>query len=337
MNKRAVIVLGIAIILIGALSYANIQSHKIPQNDPLETGNTAGNLYNKGLFCEEDGVVYFNNPYDEEGCLYSMSPDETNLKRLLNNNVNYLNAAGKYLYYYQSSSNASSALGFGGHMVGVYRCKKNGTNVHCLKKEPSGTVTLVGNAVYYEHYNDEEGMTLYKSATDGSSTIQIADYIIDPSSVQDGNIYFAGTQDNHYLYRLDTSTDTISTVYDGKIWNPIAYNEFVYYMNVEDDYKLYRYEISTGEVQKLTDDRVDTYNITGNYIYYQKNGVDDCALKRMRLDGSESEIVASGNYQNINATSRYVYFTEYDQRVPIYRTPVDGAVDVQNFEPAVAD
>ena len=62
---------------------------------------------------------------------------------------------------------------------------------------------------------------------------------------------------------------------------------------------------------ELTHDRVDCFNLAGGYIYYQKNSADEPALKRMALDGSNVEIVASGNYTHINATSRYVYFTAF--------------------------
>ena len=43
-------------------------------NDGYVNGNTAGNLYNEGYFCEKDGIVYFANPADNY-CLYSMNPD----------------------------------------------------------------------------------------------------------------------------------------------------------------------------------------------------------------------------------------------------------------------
>ena len=50
-------------------------------NPPGTVGNTAGNLYNSGLFCEYDGTVYFSNAADN-GALYSMNVDETEVKKL---------------------------------------------------------------------------------------------------------------------------------------------------------------------------------------------------------------------------------------------------------------
>lgn len=332
MKKQNIITILIILLLLAAITSFVVITKKIPMNDLSVDGNTGGNLYNQGLFCEDDGTVYFSNPYDE-GSMYSMNPDETKFKKLLSNNIKYINAGGNYLYYYQSSDNASANLGFAGRMVGVYRCKKNGTRVTCLKKDPSAVIHLVGNYIYYQHYTDvnHEGMTLYKTKIDRSSEEKLSDYIIDPSSAQNGNLYFYGSTGDYNLYQMSTPDDTISTLYTGKIYNPIADGDYVYFMNVSDNYKLYSYAINDGAVKKLTDDRVDTYNVTPDYIYYQKNGETDCALKRMRKDGSESEIIISGNYSELNATSQYLYFKEFDTDLPIYQTPVSGAVSVEEF------
>ena len=66
---------------------------RVPSNDISVTGNTAGNLNNHGLFCELDGKVYFSNAYDN-GCLYSMNTDETEVRKLISGNISSINAAG---------------------------------------------------------------------------------------------------------------------------------------------------------------------------------------------------------------------------------------------------
>ena len=64
--------------------------NRIRYNDGYVNGNTAGNLYNEGYFCEKDGIVYFANPADNY-CLYSMNPDGTNIKKLEDQSVSYIN------------------------------------------------------------------------------------------------------------------------------------------------------------------------------------------------------------------------------------------------------
>ena len=54
--------------------------------------------YNEGYFCEKDGIVYFANPADNY-CLYSMNPDGTNIKKLEDQSVSYINVDDHYIYY----------------------------------------------------------------------------------------------------------------------------------------------------------------------------------------------------------------------------------------------
>ena len=332
-NKKAIIVMGVVLLLLAVLSVIMVISNKIPKNDPHAVGNSAGNLYNSGLFCEDDGIVYFSNPYDN-GAVYKMNPDESGMKKILQYNVKYINAEGKYLYYYQTEQNDAVVMGFAGHTMGIYRCTKNGRKVVCLDRVASGTANLIGDYIYYQHYSNanKEGMTLYKVKTDKSYIGQVADYIIDPSNVSDGAIYFPSTKKNHNLNVLDTNTDSIGTYVEGYYWNPINKNGFVYYMNVDDDYKLYRYNLSSGENERLSEDRVDAYNISDDYIFYQSNG-DEAAMKRMNLDGSNVAILKMGVHNNINITSQYVYFTQYDSPLPVYKTSING-LSVTEFEEA---
>lgn len=76
--KIIVICCCILLLLVGFSVLKEVQE-RIPSNDISVTGNTGGNLNNHGLFAEADGRVYFSNAYDS-GCLYSMNPDETDLK-----------------------------------------------------------------------------------------------------------------------------------------------------------------------------------------------------------------------------------------------------------------
>lgn len=103
--KRKVItilsILCIAALCIGT-AVAISSSHKIKLNPDYVVGNTAGNLYNGGTFCEDDEYVYFSNAYDN-GALYRMRPDESDMKKLVSTQVSSINSGGDYLYYYQQS------------------------------------------------------------------------------------------------------------------------------------------------------------------------------------------------------------------------------------------
>ena len=103
---RNILIAAIPVLLFAGLFVYSIISKRVPENPPGTTGNTAGNLNNGGLFCEDEGIVYFSNAYDNNS-LYSMNPDETDVKKLSNAQVYSINAAGNFLYYYQAASSAS--------------------------------------------------------------------------------------------------------------------------------------------------------------------------------------------------------------------------------------
>ena len=335
MKAKTIIIWVIIVLLIGGCAVLWTLNTRIPKNPPGTVGNTAGNLNNNGLFCENDGVIYFSNLYDD-GQLYSMTPNCTEIKELWDVPVKYINAGNQYLYYYQDSDSSNNSFGYLGSMLGVYRIRKNGKNNKCLDKTPSGIVNLINDTIFYQHYDDTDGMTLYQVDTDQTDKKTAVEAMINPACAANGVIYFANMEKNFYLSAYDTELMTISDLYEGKLYNPVLQGNYMYYMNVADDYALYRYEMTEGTIEKLTTDRVDAYNICNDYIYYQKNDTAEPALKRMRPDGSEVEIIAIGNYSNINITSTYTFFTAFNEDVPMYKTPTNGAVQVTNFDEAAA-
>ena len=95
-GKKFIPILIILLVFV-VLYLLSLWGHQVKRNVGTVVGNTAGNLYNKGLFCELDGTVYFANAYDGYA-LYSMNSDETNLKKLKSSVSSYLNADDNYLY-----------------------------------------------------------------------------------------------------------------------------------------------------------------------------------------------------------------------------------------------
>lgn len=339
MKTRNIIILVLSALVVAALIIFEIFFSGVRPNAPGTIGNTAGNLNNHGLYCEDDGIVYFSNAYDN-GYLYSMNADTTNIKRLWNVPVKYINAGDEHLYYYRdtdAASNDGSAFGFLGNMLGVYRIQKDGKNDKTLDKTPSGIVMLMDDYVYYQHYDNKEGMTLYRVKTDRTQKGQMIDAIVNPACAAGNVIYYYDMDDRFKLMAYDTTFQSITTVYEGKLFNPILQGEYFYYMNVADDYSLYRYKTSDQTIEKLTTDRVDCFNVSpSGYIYYQKNSTSDPALMRIQLDGSGAERVATGNYTDINITSTYTYFSEYDSPTPVYMTPTSGTVNVTEFQAAAS-
>ena len=164
-NWKIIVICCCILLLLAGFSVFKEFQGRIPSNDITVTGNTGGNLNNHGLFAEADGRVYFSNAYDG-GCLYSMNPDETDLKKLTSSSVNSINVGGNYLYYYLDNATGGKGLGYVIHTYGVYRSKPDGSNSKCLDRQAAVTMQLAGDYIYYQRYNNTDFTKFYKINTD---------------------------------------------------------------------------------------------------------------------------------------------------------------------------
>lgn len=333
MRLRTIIPLVIVTIVIAIALVFGIKNKKDSTNDPYTVGNTAGNLNNSGLFCEKDGVVYFSNPNDG-GSLYSMNPDETNLKLIYKASVESINADKTRIYYTLSGESSGTGLGFIRKSTGMYSIKKNGGGSIAYTQDPVGIVALSGNSLYYQHYTNTTGTNLDCISTNKKNNHKVVDNMVSPASVDSGRIYYSGASNDMNLYVLDTATDDSTVLYERSMFSPIYHNGYIYYIDLVTNYQLHRYNMSTGEDVTLTKERVDMFNVAGNMIYYQSDSSSATpALKRMTTDGEDMEVVSEGIYCDINITSNYVYFHSYDSKYPTYHTPLYGSVMVSVFNP----
>jgi len=339
-NKRlniiAIIVLIVLITLIAAFAIINGHTKKVPANPEDTIGATAGNLNNMGYFCEDDGVIYFANSNDNY-FLYALDPSTLSAKLLYKVPVSYINSAGDYLYFYYNDLGGAKFMGVAGNMRGIYRTKKNGKDaLNCLDRTTSGIVSLLGNKLYYQHYDNTDGMTLYSVDTSGRDKAKISNSIINPSCIMYGDIYYPDTENMFYLNVLDVETNTCQYYLPERMYNPIASGDYIYYMNVNDNYALYRYDYFAHTSQKLTYERVDAFNVYGNNIFFQTNS-DSPYLARMMADGSNPVIIADGVYTDINCTSRYTFFRPFESENVFYMVNTDGGTDYYAFNPILED
>ncbi len=309
-NLKVIIITFIILILAGGAAFLYHRSEKIPSNPEGTVGNTAGNLYNGGLFCEYNGKVYFSNPKDQD-CLYSMNVDETGLQKLYEAKICNILAGGEYLYYFMKEP-VGTSLDKLRVSHAFYRSKLNGEKVKTITNDVVIDAQLVNDTLFIQTV-DKEGPVFYRINTDRSHKTDLGRVEIDPSCASDGIIYYNGKSLNHYLNALDTRTDISTVLWKGNLWYPILEGNYFYFLDVEHGYRLCRYDKVNDVVEILTHDRVDCFNIGGGYIYYQCNSSAEPALKRMQLNGSDVTVIAEGNYTAIHITSQYVYFQEVSE------------------------
>jgi len=320
--KKRVIAIIVTVLVIGGIIGGVVLSKvlsRIPDNPPETIGNTSGNLNNKGLYCESDGYIYFSNIYDNN-YLYRMDTSGRNAEKLVDVPVSYINSAGDYLYFYFDDPGGTKFMGIAGRMSGVYRLKKGEKDFVCLDKCTSGVVNLIGSTLYYEHYDNTNGMELYHCGLNGKDKGLAVSEIINPACVINGTIYYS-EQDSQILkiYRPGDKEGRIFMEY--AVYNPVYDNGNLYFMNMNDNYCLYRYSMSDSTLTKITEDRVDTFNVYGGMIFYQRN--QNPALIRVAADGSGAVIIAEGNYENINCTSNFTFYSPFKEQ-KTYMTYTSG-------------
>lgn len=325
----AIIVVTTIILIIGSfLLYQFINRDRY--NDEIVYGNSAGNYYNKGLFCEYNGVVYFSNPYDKY-TLYSMTPQGTDAKKIGEDNVGSINVDENYIYYVRDNGSYQQSFQFlSVNTNSLCRVNKNGKNHKILDSDPSLYASLAGNYIYYIHYDTKEASTLYKVKIDGKEKQKLSASPFLLSQADNGTLCYNNIENDRNIMSWDASTDTSSLIFEEDAYHPISTDSYIYFMDSGNNFQLARIHKSSGEKEVISDARIECYNIYGNYIYYQTNDADDPALYRRSLDNLyNEERISSGIYCDINITSNYVYFRSFQNKDTFYQTPTNGAINVQ--------
>lgn len=338
--KTALITGGIILILIILIIIkliADRASH-IPENPLSIAGNSAGNLYNGGLFAECNGKVYFSNPYDNNN-MYVMNTDKTEVTKLIAGDISMINILGDYLYYYSGTSGDQAGLGYVRNGKGFYRSDFPGKKIVSLARVTSDSMIAAGNSLYYTNFSDSNSqgnavITLETISTEGGDPTVIVEDHVKLGGFSGTDILYAGMNNDHYLYAYSPVTSMSTTYSTESMYLPIVNGGDVYFLDLKDDYKLKVLSLADGSIRTIVDERIDTYNFYNGVIYYQNCDPNDYALKRCAADGSSVQVVRQGVYSNINITSTYVYFTDYNNSVPVYVTSTNGAVNVTTFDEA---
>jgi hypothetical protein len=304
-------------------------------NDEGEIGNTAGNIYNGGLFCEQDGKIYFSNDADD-GSLYVMKSDTTNIKKLSDDKAVFINADENYLYYVRANNTRkNSSDGFlMFYNTGVYRINHNGSGLKAFTGNPGSYLMLSGNYIYFQRYETEKGLFMYRYKIDTSEERLLINDAVIPTAVMNNSLYYAGYSNDHNINKYDLSSFTNNTAYDGNYGYPIFTGQYIYYMDISDNYKLYRMKADGSDKTLLVNKRCSTYNITnsGKYLYYQVDDTKKNSICRLNLETMEAETLLKGNFKQINVTDNYVFFKDFDNTNTFIQS-ADGIIDINTFNP----
>lgn len=306
-------------------------------NDEGLVGNTSGNIYNGGLFSERDRKIYFSNDNDD-GSLYVMNSnsDADSIKKLHNDKAAYINVDENYIYYLRANNtrenSSGSILMF--NNTGIYRIKQNGKGLKLISSNPGSHVTVIGNHVYYQNYDVEAGLFLYRNQTDGTLERLLLREAVIPTGIINNKLYYVGVNEDHNINALDLSSFTNRPCIEGNFAYPIFMGDYIYYMDQSNNYSINRMNMDGSDRTVLVNNRTSTYNITnsGKYLYYQIDELDKSKICRMDLTTFENEVLLDGYYKQIHVTENYVFFKDFNNE-NTYIVSADGSSKLGTFNP----
>ena len=331
MKKSSKIILSIILIMVIAAIGITEYNKRTIFNDNYVNGNTPGNLYNAGLFCESNGEIFFSNHQDNDA-LYSMDIHGNNIKKLSNDTAMYINADEHYVYYVRNNTHDITDFSFFSYNNNsLCRIPRNGGKVKILDSDPCIYATLIGNYIYYLHYDNATASTLYKIKIDGTERKQLSNsYLFTCSCL--GQYFYYNNPSNGQLYEYDTETDTTKMIYDCHCYKPIVDSaNNAYYMDVDNKNALTHVNITSNKPIVLSREEIELYNVYGSYIYYQRGGK-NAAICMIKNDGTEFKELAYGEYTNINVTSDKIFFSDY-RTGEVYYTSTTNPGEISLFSP----
>ena len=303
-------------------------------NSDDEIGNTAGNIYNGGLFCEQDGKIYFSNS-NADGSLFVTNDTLSSFQQVSKDKAVYINADDDYIYYIQANNTKENSKDnlMDYYNTGAYRIKHNGTDLMAFTADPGAYLTLKGNYVYLQKYNVDYGLCLYRYKIDKTEERLLVKDAVIPAKAEGDYLYFSGNSKDFNIYSMDLLSYTFHPIMEGSYLYPVYFEDYIYYINVKDNYNLYRMNQDGTEPTKLVNQHCSTYNITssGKYLYYQVDNKKTRGIHRLNLATMKDELMLSGEYKQINVTKDYVFFQDMDGSNTYYAV-ADGDPLVNRFQ-----
>ena len=313
----------------------SILSKRTVLSTSMKCGNTAGNLYNYGLFCEDGDRIYFSN-INDQGALYSMKKDYSDFKKISSDYVRYINADENYIYYSRNNNlkdKASRSI-FIFYSNGIYRMSKSGHNLKMLWNKPIGTMVLYRNKIYYQKYVEGSKLSISSVGIDGEGDKEIYSDDSQAVSIDSGKLYFAGIRSDKNLHSisLDSSSNRIEA--EGSFYNPIVNGNYIYYIDSGNKYRLYRADYNGDNRKILVNERIASYNFSEDfrYLYYQKDGSEDNGLCVMDMNDGSIITIKKGDFKWLNTVGTDCFFTDFDGSQMYVYSPNKG---ISIFDPPV--
>lgn len=209
---------------------------------------------------------------------------------------------------------------------GLFKVNVDGTEEELLFSDATDKncifdINVVGNWVYYENFIGGV-RAQYKVTTSGTDQQQIG--IGRQTHVIGDTLYWL---DKPIGYKMNTDGTDIQVVYQASICSDYTLNvceDWIYFCIQGDDGKEGIYKIRTDGTERtcLYSGRTNYLVVDHDFIYFE--GYRDCNLYRMKLDGSELELVFDDTLQwSFNIADGWIYYCSQNDHC-MYKVRTNG-------------
>ena len=333
--KYNIIIVLVAVAFILVFVIAKFSGRVIPNTEGA-VGNSACNLYNGGLFCADDKRIYFSNLKDG-GSLYSMSKDLSDFEYMQEDTAGYINNTSNYVVYsrlnYTRNDSVKHVLQFS--YSGIYRVTKKGSHsIGGIYSYDVGSVGLIGNEVYYQKHEKDGNMNLYRAGLDGKNDELLLEEKIVPGTLTSSKIYYAGAEDDHYIYSFDPDSKQKVVIYKGNCYQPALIGGNIYFISLSKNYNIAKIDEYGQNPTILVEEKCTFYNVTPDeqYVVYQIDDGKNNRLEMMNLSTFEKTVIKKGDYNGINIIDDKVFFREFGTD-EVYYFSLYSPSQVETFNP----
>lgn len=295
-----------------------------PEPDAVSANNGSGNILNGGSVAFYDGWIYYStveNGYIPEWKLNKMRPDGSDKQYVGQGGYN-ISIVDGWIYFGKNIQ-----------IDGIFRMRLDGTELTQLTDQGGCSSITVGDGwIYYTVSSDQ--YKLYRMRVDGSGRELLTDWCENINLVEDW-IYYTGLydgEDGRGIYRIRTDGTDREKLRDGYAEFLQTDNSNFYFRSGEDN-NLYRVSTDWSNAEIVIADYqlgpLNALNVAGNWIYYAINFQ---GIFRVRTDGTNLQQLSNDAHASVIViVEGWIYIISDDTT---FRMRLDGSErEVVEFVP----
>lgn len=219
---------------------------------------------------------------------------------------------------------------------GILRMKPDGSDQTRIFDHSVNRLNLVGDWIYF--IDDDAYRSMARLKIDGSDYGVIRDASVTELIVRDDWIYFIESDGG--IYKIKTDGTELAPVYEGMVTGAgegkatrlNLDGEWLFWSESMDDpwtsKGIYKTKLDGSEQVTLYRERVRSMTVDEGYVYFIPSSENDSEnmVKRMKLDGTETETIIPGDTITLTGVYRgWLYYYDGMEEAGLFRALLDGS------------